>query len=157
MAQHPPGELPILLIGSFREVIDELHEQLRELGFEDLRPLHGFALQSIAEGGVSISEFARRLGVTKQAAARTAASMESLGLVDRHVDPDDARASVITRTPRANDFLAASGRLLGERETEWRRQLGADRYDTMISCLQQLRAAEPFTTIPGWLGRTTRI
>ncbi|MFC9560964.1 MarR family winged helix-turn-helix transcriptional regulator [Agromyces sp. NPDC056965] len=157
MTQHPPGELPILLIGSFRQVIDELHEQLRDLGYDDVRPLHGFALQSITEDGVSISEFARRLGVTKQAAARTAASMEALGLVSRRIDPHDARASVITRTSRANDVLAASGRLLGDREAEWRRQLGADRYDTMISCLQELCAEEPFTTVPGWLGRTTRI
>jgi DNA-binding MarR family transcriptional regulator len=157
MAHHPVGELPFLLIGSFRGIIDELNWHLDGLGYEEVRPLHGFALQSIDESGVSITEFARRLGVTKQAGAKTAASMESLGLVRRRTDPGDSRASVITRTPRADDFLVESARFLGAKEAEWRRRLGDQRYDIMIDCLRELTDAEPLTSIPGWLGRTTRV
>jgi DNA-binding MarR family transcriptional regulator len=149
-------ELPLLLIRSFRTLVDELHDQLHAAGFGELRALHGFALKAIDDDGVSISELARHLGVTKQAAARTVSSMESLGLTERHADPRDSRVSVITRTTRANAVLEESERFYRRKEAEWREELGDDRYEVLQDCLQQLAGTEAATSIPGWLGRATR-
>src|SRR5476649_2044731 len=55
------------------------------LGHPDARPLHGFALQAIGSGS-SISELGRRLGVSKQAAAKTASSVVRLGYASRAAD-----------------------------------------------------------------------
>ncbi len=156
MTENQVGELPFLLIGSFRAVIDELHEHLRSLGYDDVRPLHGFALQSISDGGVSITEFSHRLGVTKQAAAKTVASMEQLGLVQRHPDQTDSRATNVTRTERADNVLRESGRFFARKEREWRDAFGADRFENLLAALQELTSPAPETSIPGWLGRATR-
>ena len=40
-------ELPLLLFGGFRSIIDELHAELARRGHPDVRPAHGFALQAI--------------------------------------------------------------------------------------------------------------
>ena len=44
-------ELPLLLFGGFRSIIDELHAELARRGHPDLRPAHGFALQAIGTRG----------------------------------------------------------------------------------------------------------
>lgn len=87
-------ELPLLLLGAFRSVIDELHGVLAESGHGEARPLHGFALQAIGPDGSTASELGRRLGVSKQAAAKTVASLERVGYVGREPDPGTVALSV---------------------------------------------------------------
>ena len=41
-------ELPLLLFGGFRSIIDELHAELARRGHPDLRPAHGFARPAAA-------------------------------------------------------------------------------------------------------------
>ena len=88
-ASDPPGfELPLLLVASFRTLVDALHRELAERGHPDARPLHGFALQAIGPDGVTTSELGRRLGVSKQGAAKTAAGLERIGYIAREADPE---------------------------------------------------------------------
>ena len=49
-------ELPLLLFGGFRSIIDELHAELARRGHPDLRPAHGFALQAIGPHGATATE-----------------------------------------------------------------------------------------------------
>jgi DNA-binding MarR family transcriptional regulator len=81
-----------LLVGAFRSLIDELHRTLAENGHDKARPLHGFALQAIGPDGSTTSQLGRRLGVSKQAAAKTVASLERAGYIRREPDSADARA-----------------------------------------------------------------
>ncbi len=104
---RPGYELPLLLIGAFRAVIDDLHLELAQRGHPDARPAHGFALQAVGSGA-SISELGRRLGVSKQAAAKTVAGLERLGYVARSADGRDARATRIERTARGDELLRLS-------------------------------------------------
>src|SRR5689334_25190233 len=76
-------ELPLLLFGGFRSIIDELHAELARCGHPDLRPAHGFALQAIGLGGATATEAGRRLGISKQAAGKTIDRLEELGYVHR--------------------------------------------------------------------------
>src|ERR1700733_223985 len=101
-------ELPFLLIGAFRSLIDELHRTLAESGHDEARPLHGFALQAIGPEGSTASELGRRLGVTKQAAAKTVASLERVGYVCREPDSKDGRAVRLLRTPLGEEMLSLS-------------------------------------------------
>ncbi len=64
-------ELPLLLFGGFRSIIDELHAELARRGHPDVRPAHGFALQAIGLGGATAAEAGRRLGISKQATTPT--------------------------------------------------------------------------------------
>jgi DNA-binding MarR family transcriptional regulator len=147
-------ELPLLLLGSFRAVIDELHEELARLGHEQARPLHGFALQAIGPDGASVSELGRRLGVSKQAAAKTAAGLEQVGYVQRRADPGDGRAWQLVRTERGEEMLRLSARIFEQQRRRWVGQLGAERLSALEDDLALLAGDRPgaaLAGLPGWL------
>src|SRR6516165_2589331 len=117
--RRPGFELPLLLAGAFRELIDNLHAELGKHGHGQARPLHGFALQAIGPDGATVSELGRRLGVTKQAAAKTAAGLAEVGYITRQPSPHDARATVLTRTARGEEMLDLSATIFEQLRQDW--------------------------------------
>jgi DNA-binding MarR family transcriptional regulator len=149
---RPGHELPLLLAGAFRAVVDDLHAQLAEQGHPDARPLHGFALQAVGADGVTLSELGRRLGVSKQAAAKTAAALERLGYLRREPDPGDARQVVLRRSPRGEELLALSATGFERIRRQWVHQLGARRVAALEDDLQDVAGpAAKLGDLPGWL------
>ena len=144
-------QLVFLLIGTFRKIIDELHTYLAGEGFEDARPMHGFVLQAIGADAVSITELGRRLGVSKQAAAKTVRQMELQGLVARDADPADARASLIRRSPRGDKLLRASAVYFAGRQSEWERELGDVRFAQLVEDLATIGGSGLPGDFVGWL------
>lgn len=144
-------QLAFLLIGAFRQIIDDLHQQLAERGYPEARPVHGFALQAIGADAVSITELGRRLGVSKQAAAKTVTLLEAQGLVHREADPGDARASRIRRSQRGIAFLAASAAILDRQQARWIDLLGAERYASLIEDLHLIGGTGSVGDFVGWL------
>lgn len=153
-AQEPPGfELPLLLVGAFRALIDELHRELAERGHPDARPIHGFALQAIGRAGVTTSELGRRLGVSKQGAAKTVAGLERVGYIAREPDPDDARAVLLKPTPRGIELLALSAEIFDRLRAGWAKELGGGRLATLEDDLRRIvvPSGTKLGDLPGWL------
>jgi DNA-binding MarR family transcriptional regulator len=136
--QRPGFALPLLLLGAFRALVDELHERLVAVGHPDARPAHGFALQSIGPAGVTTSELARRLGVTKQAAAKTVTGLERLGYVATGPAPADGRARLVRRTAHGEEFLTRSAEIFGTLREEWGARLGEERMTLLEDDLEQI-------------------
>ncbi|MBJ7328500.1 MAG: MarR family transcriptional regulator [Solirubrobacteraceae bacterium] len=151
---RPDFDLPLLLLGAFRTLIDELHDELAKAGHPDARPAHGFALQAIGPEGASVSEVARRLGVSKQAAAKTVAGLVDLGYASRAPDPRDARASLVCRTDRGEDLLARSAASFTRQHDALTKRLGAQRVAALEDDLEAIagdaRMAR-LTDTAGWL------
>lgn len=146
-------ELPLLLAGAFRAVIDALHAELASQGHPDARPIHGFALQAIGRDGVTVSELGRRLGVSKQAATKTAANLEQLGYVRRAHDPRDARAIRLHRTAHGDEMLTLSAEIFEQLRDRWADQIGTSRLRALQDDLAAL-ASSPTAKLgdlPGWL------
>jgi DNA-binding MarR family transcriptional regulator len=154
MSERPGFELPVLLALAFRTLIDALHAELAEVGHPDARPIHGFALQAVGAEGTSVSELGRRLGVSKQAAAKTAAGLERLGYVARGADPTDARAVRLRRTPRGEQFLFASAAIFDRLHGKWERRLGTGRVAALEDDLARIVVGTDVKLgdLPGWLG-----
>lgn len=147
-------ELPVMLGGAFRAIIDELHVELSHRGHGDARPVHGFALQAIGAGGATVSELGRRLGVSKQAAAKTAAGLVSLGYAVREADPDDARATRVRRTARGDDLLETSEEVFQLLRGRWVDVLGADRLHALehdLETMTTLSGGPKVADLPGWV------
>jgi DNA-binding MarR family transcriptional regulator len=152
MTESVPGfELVFLLLGSFRRMIDDLHAELSTEGFPEARPSHGFALQAIGPGTISISELSRKLGVTKQAASKTVRQLEAHGYVTRTPDPADARASRISRSDRGNELLRESARIFDRQRDDWRAEIGPARFDAVIVALRSLSGDTDITDVGSWL------
>ncbi|MEU5954919.1 MarR family transcriptional regulator [Streptomyces sp. NPDC047525] len=146
-------ELPLLLFGGFRTLIDRLHAELARQGHPDARPAHGFAMQAIGLRGASASEVGRRLGVSKQAAGKTIDRLITLGYAERTDDPADARRKLIRLTPHGIDMLRRSAAIFEELHTEWSKQLGARRLHAMEDDLRAVVPPDAFRLdAAGWLG-----
>jgi DNA-binding MarR family transcriptional regulator len=150
---RPGFELPLLLVGAFRALIDDLHRELAERGHPDARPIHGFALQAIGRDGVTTSELGRRLGVSKQAAAKTATGLERVGYLAREADPDDARAVLLKPTARGIEMLALSAEIFDRLRAAWSAELGAKRLAALEDDLRRIVVPSGIKLgdLPGWL------
>jgi len=151
---RPAFQLPLLLATAFRSMVDDLNAELTERGHPDVRPVHGFALQAIGPGGASTSELGRRLGVSKQAAAKTATALVELGYVESTPDEHDARSRTLRRTARGDDCLEESAAIFEVLRTTWAEQIGAKRVAQLEDDLATIvgdRGGIALGDLPGWL------
>jgi DNA-binding MarR family transcriptional regulator len=152
-ADDRPGfELPLLLLAGFRALIDALHVELARQGHPDMRPAHGFAMQAIGARGATASELGRRLGVSKQAAGKTADRLVALGYVERTDDPADARRRRLVLTARGYDALGRSAAIFDQLRAGWAATLGPGRLDELEDALRAVTPGGFPLDISGWLG-----
>jgi DNA-binding MarR family transcriptional regulator len=151
MNERPGFELVFLLGSAFRQIIDRLHVELAEKGHPDARPIHGFALQAIGSGGITTAELGRRLGVSKQAAAKTVKNLETLGYVARVADTADARSVLLMRTALGGELLEQSARFFDESQQQLIEQFGEKNYAKLLDQLGYIAGDGGIGDLPGWL------
>jgi len=126
---------------AFRQIIDELHETLAARGWADVRPSYGFVLLAARDGALTPKAITELLGFTKQAASQLVDAMEGDGYLLRSPHPDDARAKVLTITPRGREVLAEVEETYADIEASWATHIGATRVDALRSALTDALAA----------------
>lgn len=149
--QVPGWHLALLLLAGFRDLVDETHRELAAQGHVGARPAHGFALQAIGPG-VTNADLAIRLGVTKQAAAKTIASLEREGYVERRDDTADARRRIVCPTKRGAEFLSLSAAAFQQALASWRQRVGADAVDALGVTLRRLDLPAGRLDFAAWSG-----
>ena len=88
-----------------------LGERFAAAGFPEVRPAYGSLLIPLyEEDGLRQGELARRARLSKQTMTTMARVLERAGLVERRPDEDDARATRIYLTDRAQDFRPVAER-----------------------------------------------
>jgi DNA-binding MarR family transcriptional regulator len=135
--EHPGYQLPLLLFGAFRTIIDETHRRLAAAGHPGLRAAHGFALQAIGQGSTT-SEVGRRLGISKQAAAKTVDRLIRMGYLVSAADPADARRKLVTPSERGRDVLVQSARIFDQVYAELAETIGSTRLRQLRDDLETL-------------------
>lgn len=131
-------DLTTLLSLSFSTSINELHDRLRELGFADIRPVHGFMFKCIAPNGATGIELAEYLGITKQAISKMVDYLEKSGYVIRENHPTDKRGKIIVLTERGWLAVKAKEEILTEIEQRWIEIIGAERLQMLKDDLTTL-------------------
>lgn len=151
--ENPGYELPLLLFGGFRTLIDDLHTELRAQGHPDVRPAHGFAMQAIGPDGATASDVGRRLGVSKQAAGKTIERLERLGYVARSADAQDARRKLVVLTPQGIDALRLSAEIFDVLRARWVRTIGEQRLRALEADLSKVVGAHAYRLdAQAWFG-----
>jgi DNA-binding MarR family transcriptional regulator len=148
------ADLALLLLGGFRSLVDAATAELAGRGYEDVRPVHDFAMRAIASGADNASELGRRLSVSKQAAAKTIAVLQERGYVTREADPLDARRKRLQVTELGFDVLRTGEAIFDELRDRWERQIGPAQLTSLETHLAAL-VGDPtvrFDT-PGWITR----
>lgn len=148
------ADLALLLLGGFRTLVDAAIVELARRGYEDVRPVHDFAMRAIAAGADSASELGRRLSITKQSASKTIAVLQERGYVSHDTDPHDARRKRLQVTELGFDVLRQGETIFDELRDQWAHQIGAAELESLQTHLAALVGAVPvrFDT-PGWIAR----
>ncbi len=128
---------PYLLVIAFRSIVDELDDYLEPFGFGDVRPAHGFAFAAIASGA-STGEIARRLDITKQAAAQLISTLEAAGYVKRSQDGADRRVMRLRLTSRGRRCTELVDAFFAARELQWSQALGATTFTSFRTSLETI-------------------
>jgi len=145
------ADLALLLLGGYRSLVDTATRELAALGYDDFKPVHEFALRSIASGADSASDLGRRTSVSKQAAAKTIAVLVDRGYVVRALDPQDARRKRLEVTSRGFDVMARGEAILDNVRTQWEQQIGSTELADLEARLSALVGdAAIRVDAPGW-------
>ena len=131
--------MPFLLMSAFRGLVDAVHAELAAAGYPGVRATHGFAMQAIGAGCTSV-ELGERLGVSKQAAAKTAATLEEMGLLRREPVERDARQKLLVPTPAGRRMLRISASAFRAELARWREDVGDAGVDATLSTLSVVSA-----------------
>jgi len=139
----PGATLALLLLGGFRQLAEAAEAELSARGYPGITAANEFALGAIAEGAGSASDLARRLSVSKQAAAKTIAVLEQRGYVGRADDPEDSRRKLLTVTPLGHSAMREGQAIMDDLRTAWGHKIGADELLRLEANLVALVGASP--------------
>jgi DNA-binding MarR family transcriptional regulator len=149
------ADLALLMLGGYRRMVDTVLAQLDERGFADVRPVHEFAMRGIAAGADSASDLGRRMSVSKQAAAKTIATLLERGYVVRSADPADARRKRLEVTDLGWEIMRTGEQLFDAAREEFARQIGAERLAALERDLATIVGdAGVRSDTPGWIADT---
>lgn len=132
------AKLAQLLIGSFQVMVDEVVGYLAESGHPGVTSSLEFALVAIDDGATTASELGRRLGISKQAAAKSISALEQLGYVARTVDFNDRRRAVLQVSERGREMVALGATRFDEIRQRWRASLQPGEAEIVEAALVKL-------------------
>jgi DNA-binding MarR family transcriptional regulator len=149
------ADLAQLLLGGFRILADQATAELVARGYEEIRPVHEFALQAILSGADNASDLGRRMAVTKQAAAKTIAALEERNYVAREPDPADKRRMRLHVTDHGLAMLREGEEIFDSLREQWEQQVGAALLGQVETTLRRLvgNSGGRLDT-PAWIARS---
>ncbi|MER7394549.1 MarR family winged helix-turn-helix transcriptional regulator [Streptomyces sp. NPDC000151] len=105
----------------------------------DTPPVSPTQLQLFAvldEDGTTVSELARRMGVTRQTAHQAVHSLVAAGLLEQAPHPASARQRLIRRTPQGTRAHRRALRVLERLEEELAERIGRGTVDALRAALE---------------------
>jgi DNA-binding MarR family transcriptional regulator len=114
----------------YRTLIDDMHDRLVARGYHNVRPSFGFVLLEARNRSLGVTDVARLMGVTKQAASKLVSSMQRAGYL-RGADAEDLRARQVEISERGRRLLGEVGSIYRELEAEWGEVIGHARVEAL--------------------------
>jgi len=124
------------------QLLDPVLQHFRDLvageDWRGLRASHFRMMSAVPARGITITELADRLGMTKQGCGQFATGMVELGLLSSAADPADGRARVVSLTPAGHRTIRRFEQRVAEVERDWAAAVGPRRYATFRAVLAEL-------------------
>ena len=115
-----------------------LEYQLKERGFADISPSHGWIFHNTKEEGSRITELAALAKITKQSMSALAAQLEEAGYVKKKTDTTDKRAWLLVLTPKGKKVKEVGHEINYLFEKKWEQKLGKKDYNQLRQLLIKL-------------------
>ena len=130
------------ILGLVGSVIEHFRDIVAAEDWGGLRASHFRVLGHIPQEGITITDLAQRLSMTKQGCGQFVTSMVELGLLDTAADPSDRRARVVSVTPAGQRVNERFERRVALVEQEWAQAVGPRRYATFRAVLGELPTSD---------------
>jgi DNA-binding MarR family transcriptional regulator len=137
-----------LVLGATTQLVEGIQAGVAAHGFTDVRPAHGFAFVRISRGDATMVDVADHLGISKQAASQMVELLVQRGYVDRTRHPTDARASVLSLTPKGWGCTKAAEDAADKTIAEWEQAAGPAQIRALAATLSVVVAPGPLR--PAW-------
>ncbi|HWQ23332.1 MAG TPA: MarR family transcriptional regulator [Gaiellaceae bacterium] len=115
-------------------------ERVRARGHGSFQPAFTALLAHVDTEGTSVSDLARRMGVTRQAVSQLARAIEAAGLVERVPHPTDRRSVVVRHTDAGRRVLLDALDVMAGLENEYGLLVGQERLADLKRLLADLVA-----------------
>lgn len=115
-----------------------MESELRENGFDDVSPSHGWIFHNTKEEGSRITELAAIAKITKQSMSALVAQLEVTGYVKKKADPSDKRAWLLVLTAKGKKVRDAGQEINFRFEKKWEEKLGKRDYNQLRQLLMKL-------------------
>jgi DNA-binding MarR family transcriptional regulator len=126
--------VPMLMGLLFRQV----HQIFDGEDWGGLRQSHFRVVSSVPDGGVSITELAERVRMTKQGCGQFVTQLVETGHLVVEADPDDRRVRKVRRTAQGRRLLVAVRKRNLRIEQDWADVVGERRYRVFRQVLEEL-------------------
>jgi DNA-binding MarR family transcriptional regulator len=107
-------------------------------GERGLRPSHHRVLGHVPPEGVTVTDLAERVGMTKQGIGQFVTQLTESGHLTVSPDPEDRRIRVVRRTAKGNAAVRRLSELLDDLEATWANRVGTRRYHEFRAILDEL-------------------
>ena len=135
------------LLRHLMDISESLNRRLLELcaanGHGDLKMSFAVVMAHAGLDDARLSDIAAKNGLSKQAVSQTARELADLGYIRLLPDPDDARARIITLTPRGRALIAESLRSIETIRAELAARMGQDAFAVFENAVAAVWACSP--------------
>ncbi len=119
-------------------LMETIRQSLVTQDWDGLRPSHFRLLSLVPPEGITITDLAELLPMTKQAAGQFVAHLELTGHLEVRTDQADRRRRLVARTPDGDATVAGVDAHLAAVERELSEKVGPERYRTFLDVLRDL-------------------
>lgn len=119
-------------------LLDQVRTTMAAEDWGGLRQSHFRLLSCVPAEGVSVTDLAQTLGMTKQACGQFVTRLESSGHLGTTTDPGDRRVRLVVRTTAGDRTVGAVTERIRRIERAWARRVGEQRYAAFRVVLEEL-------------------
>jgi DNA-binding MarR family transcriptional regulator len=127
------------VLQALASLLDEARQLILRDGDDDLRPSQLRVIGSVpVDGGITITELAERVGMTKQGIGQFVTQLTQRGYLATQTDPQDRRLRVVRRTPLGIEAIHNLAVMLRTLEADWAKRVGTQRYSEFRQVLDEI-------------------
>lgn len=113
-----------------------------------LRPSHFRLLSHVPTKGITISELATSLAMTKQGVGQFVTQLQGTGHLEVTTDDADRRRRIVKRTTQGDQLTTDVSRTIAAVEQHWQQQVGDERYRAFRQVLEDIAVISADTPDP---------
>ena len=129
-------------------LVEGIQAGLSRRGFDDVRPVHGFAFAALSGDPLNTAGLALALEISKQAAAQLVAYLVERGYLTREPDPRDSRSQLLVLTDHGRACTTAAEEAAADVVAGWRERAGGSAFTHYAQAVNAL--ATPGRLRPSW-------